>query len=66
MFVWWKKIEFYKGKCDCQAITIAAWGLGHNPCRVSRGKTPKIALLFNVFNAIKWLTTALIKSIFTG
>ena len=27
----WKMIEFYKGKRDCKAIVLAAWGLGHSP-----------------------------------
>ena len=31
MFVLWKKIEFYKGQRDCEAIVIIAWGLGKSP-----------------------------------
>ena len=31
MSVLWKKIEFYKGKSDCEAIVIAVWGLRKSP-----------------------------------
>ena len=59
MSVWWKNIEFYKEKSDCKAIAIAAWGLRPSLVGISRGQNPKIVLLFNVFKAIKRLTTAL-------
>ena len=31
MSILWKKIEFYKGQTDCEAIVIAAWGLDQSP-----------------------------------
>ena len=31
MLVFWKKIEFYKGQSDCEAIVIVAWDLGQSP-----------------------------------
>ena len=31
MLVLWKRIEFYKGKSDCEVIVIAIWGLGQIP-----------------------------------
>ena len=43
MFVWLRKIEFYKGKSDCKAIVIAVWGLGESPDVVSEGKHLKSA-----------------------
>ena len=38
MFILWKKIDVYKEKCDCEAITIVVWGLGQSPNEVSGGK----------------------------
>ena len=40
MSVLWKKIDFYKGKSDCETIVIAAWGMGQIPGGVSGGKAP--------------------------
>ena len=42
MSVLWKKIEFYKGKGDCEAIVIAAWDLGQSPGGLLGGKVPNI------------------------
>ena len=53
-----KKIEFHKGKSDCKAIVIAAWGLRKSPGGVL-GARPQIFWLFNVFQAIKQLKMAL-------
>ena len=36
-----RKIEFYKGKSNCEAIIIAAWCLGQMPGGVPGGKAPK-------------------------
>ena len=38
MSVLWKNVVFNKGKGDCEAITIAIWGLGQSPGGVSGGK----------------------------
>ena len=38
MFVLGKKIEFYKGQSDCEAIVIIPWGLRQSPDEVSGGK----------------------------
>ena len=59
MSILWKKIEFYKGQTDCEAIVIAAWGLDQSPGGLSEGKVQKPFWLFNVFKAIKRLTMAL-------
>ena len=37
MSILWKKIEFFKGKRDCEAIVIAAGDLGLEPCRDIQG-----------------------------
>ena len=48
MPVLWKKIDFYKGKSDCETIVIEAWGMGQIPGGVSGGKAP-IFLAFLCF-----------------
>lgn len=37
----WKKSEFYKRKSVCEAIVIAAWGLGQISGGASGGKDQK-------------------------
>ena len=51
MLTWWKKIEFYKQKSNCEAIETAVWYLEKIHGRVSGGKA--IFCLFNVFQVIK-------------
>ena len=43
MSVLWKKIEFYKGKDDCETIVIAAWDLGQGPGGLLGSKVPFLA-----------------------
>ena len=50
MSVLWKKIKFNKGQSNCEAIIIAAWGLGQSPTNVC---------FLNIFKVIKWFTMAL-------
>ena len=38
----WKKIEFYKGKSDCEAIVIASWGQWQRPGGFSGSKSSKL------------------------
>ena len=37
MSVFWKRIEFYKGKSDCKVIVFGAWGLGQRSAGLSWG-----------------------------
>ena len=37
----WKKIEFYKGKSDCEAIVVVSWGLWQSPGGFSGSKSSK-------------------------
>ena len=59
MFVFWKKIEFYKGQSDCEAIVIVAWDLGQSLDEPFLEEKPYKLLVFNIFKAITWLTMAL-------
>ena len=54
MLTWWKKIEFYKQKSNCEAIETAVWYLEKIHGRVSGGKAN--FYLFNVFKVIKQST----------
>ena len=58
MSVFWKKIEFYKGKNDRKAIVFATWDLKQSPVRLLRAKRSKQFWFFNIFKAIKPLTMA--------
>ena len=40
MSVFWKKIEFYKGKSVCKAIVFVVLSLGESPGGLSGGKDP--------------------------
>ena len=59
MSIFWKKIEFYKGKSVCKVIVFAAWSLGHSPGGLSGDKGPNFLAFQSLFNQIKWLTMAL-------
>ena len=54
MLVLWKKIAFYKGKSDCKAIVIAAWGLRWSLGGISGRKAPKI---FHFLMPLRWLNS---------
>ena len=52
-----KKIEFYKGKSDCDAIVITAWGMGQSPAGISGGKTPQnfgFLMSLRRLNGLQW------------
>ena len=57
MSVFWKKIEFDKGKSDCKAIVFATWGLGESSSGLLRGKDPKhfgFSMSLRRLNDLKW------------
>ena len=50
-------IEFYKGKRDCKAIVLAAWGLGHSPGGLSEAIASNafgFLMSFRQSNRLQW------------
>ena len=57
MSVFWKKIEFYKGKRVCKAIVFAVWGQVQSPGGLSGGKDPNYSdflMSLSGLNGLQW------------
>ena len=53
----WKKIEFYKGKSNCEAIVVASWGQWQRPGGFSGSKSSKLlrfSLPLRWLNGLQW------------